>query len=228
MFSIRRALSVAIFGAATLGASTVSQADTVYIDAGPTGWGCTSCSGGPGSMGLGPGFAVTLVNEGKSGPLQLTLDPGTYSITNAATTGNYSGWRYDGGNDWAWSFVIGADNGNGTATVLHVGWVGAPNHAGQEGVANATGVTSYRFLTAIATSTSTAAYYDTLTLTARTVLDFWIIDYFLPDNIGGVALNISPLSATAVPVPAALPLLGSAIGIAGGFGMWRRRRKAAA
>jgi hypothetical protein len=37
-----------------------------------------------------PGTLVNLVNTGETGPLQLTLGPGSYTITNAATTGTHS------------------------------------------------------------------------------------------------------------------------------------------
>ena len=76
----------------------------VDISAGPTGNGCTICFGGP--LALSQGETVTLDNEGV-GASQRTLSPGTYSTKNAAITGNFAAWRFDGGNgDWAWNFVI--------------------------------------------------------------------------------------------------------------------------
>src|SRR6202035_4998628 len=109
------------------------------------------------------GQTVTLDNEGVAGPLQRTLGPGTYSIKNAATSGNFSAFRYDGGgSDWAWNFVIGSDNGNNTANVLDVGWVDAP-FPSQSGVANATDVATYRFDKVLDPHGSTASYSDTLT-----------------------------------------------------------------
>ena len=60
-----------------------AKAVTVDIAAGPNGWGCTTCFGGPPSVYNppfsspgGPGLLVTLVNQGEPGPLQLTLPAG--------------------------------------------------------------------------------------------------------------------------------------------------------
>src|SRR3954463_16100764 len=116
--------ALTIFGFASGGAV---QAATVLIDGGGAsgGWGCTSCFGGPGAVD-DIGSTVTLVNYNKAGPLQLTLGPGTYAVTNASqTVGNYSAFRYDGGAaDWAWNFVIASDNGNNTANVVLTGSLG--------------------------------------------------------------------------------------------------------
>ena len=155
-----------VLGFVTAGGFGLAVAPTaameVDISAGPTGNGCTVCFGGP--LVLNPGETVTLENEGV-GPLQRTLGPGTYSITNAATSGNFSAWRYDGGSsDWAWNFVIGSDNGDNTANVVDVGWVAAP-FPSQNEVADATGVATYRFDTVLDPDGSTAGYSDTLTLT---------------------------------------------------------------
>ncbi|HBZ72425.1 MAG TPA: hypothetical protein DEP35_22895 [Deltaproteobacteria bacterium] len=53
-------------------------------------------------------------------------------------------------------------------------------------------------------ATSTAGFVDTLTLSQTTTLDFFVDDFLLPDNAGGVALNIE-----AVPEPATLLLVGA-------------------
>jgi hypothetical protein len=219
--------ALVVLGAAAAGIEapiTPAAAMEVDISAGPTGNGCTVCFGGP--LVLSPGETVTLDNEGV-GALQRTLGPGTYSITNAATSGNFSAWRYDGGgSDWAWNFVIGADNGDNTANVLDVGWVDAPLPSQSE-VADATDVATYRFDTVLDPHGSTAGYSDTLTLTATTTLDFFVVDGYLPDNIGGVALEIDPVGVSpAAPELSTWSML--LLGFAGlGFACYRARRRVA-
>src|SRR5213079_1863701 len=90
--------------------------------------------GGPNNPDVAPGTTVTLVNQGEPGPLQLVLGPGTYSITNAATSGPFS----------AWSFLIARDNGNGTATILKSDYMSLVA-ATQALAAGATGSTSFAF-----------------------------------------------------------------------------------
>jgi hypothetical protein len=180
-------------------------ATTVNISAGPNGWGCTTCYGGPTIFGSGPGAVVTLVNQGETGPLQLTLAAGSYSITNAAATGIYAAWRYDGGDDWAWNFVIGKDLGNNQAEVLYVGWGGNGNHYSSAHDVTSAVLTTYNFITPLQSNVKIGYYRGVLTFSQPTTLDFFVVDGYLPDNIGGVALNIGPL--TAVPEPATWVLL---------------------
>ncbi|HVO02112.1 MAG TPA: hypothetical protein VMT54_07920 [Candidatus Cybelea sp.] len=204
-----------------------AQATTVLIDGGgASGWGCTTCSGGL-SNNVNVGNTVTLVNYNKSGPLQLTLGPGTYNITNASTSvGNYSAFRFDGGSaDWAWNYVIASDNGNGTANIIKAAGLGGvlPSQTAWQ---NATGLTSYYYdngLQTVATNIAAVDYLDTFTLSTATVVDFFVIDYYLPDNAGGIALNITKVAAT--PIPAALPLFATALAA---FGFAARRRRAPA
>jgi hypothetical protein len=218
-----KAFAVLGFAAAASVVTAIAPAAATEVDisGGPTGNGCTVCFGGPTVLSLGQ--TVTLDNEGV-GPLQRTLGPGTYSIKNAATSGNFSAFRYDGGaSDWAWNFVIGTDNGDNTANVLDVGWVDAP-FPSQSAVAGATNVATYRFDTVLDPHGSTAGYLDTLTLTATTTLDFFVVDGFLSDNVGGVALEIDPVStAASTPEPSTWAML--LLGFAGlGFAGYRRQR----
>lgn len=209
-------------GVLAIGLAT-SKATIIDISAGPNGWGCSQCND-PSSV--TPGTLVNLVNAGETGPLQLTLGPGSYTITNAATTGNFSAWNFQGFPDsahWVWSFLIGADHGNGTATVLNDDYISGI-YSTQAAAAGATGITTWNGLFGVPANqlpgTSAAGFVDTLNLASTTTLDFFIDDYFLPDNGGGVALSIEPTS-TAAPEPSTLLLLGASLA---GLGLFRRRR----
>jgi PEP-CTERM motif len=209
--AILTAAALAIAYPATSGAAVID------ISAGPNGWGCSQCSGPQNVL---PGTVVNLVNAGESGPLQLTLGAGSYTITNAATTGNYSAWNFEGypsSGNWVWSFLIGADHGNGTATVLNDDYI-AGIFSTQAAAAGAT-TTTWDGNNQLP-GTTTAAFIDTLNLSTTTTLDFFIDDYYLGDNGGGVALNIST-NSTSAPEPSTLALLGAGLA---GLGFLRRKR----
>ena len=70
-------------------------------------------------------------------------------------------------------------------------------------MAAVTGTATYDGLTLLA-STSVTGFQDTLTLSHTTTLDFLIDDYFLPDNGGGVSLNIQDTNGTSTPAPSTL------------------------
>lgn len=85
-------------------------------------------------------------------------------------------------------------------------------------ISNHTGTTSYDGNT-LPPATSTAGFTDTLTLSKTTTLDFFVDDYYLPDNTGGVSLLIS--SSTAIPEPASIALTLAGLVV---FAMARRKR----
>lgn len=225
--SVRRtSLLILVVG---MSVGRLADAATVFIDGGgASGWGCTPCSGGPPGVTNRP----TLVNYNKATPLQLTLGPGIYEITNASQSlGTYSAVRFNGGPNWAWNYVMGADNGDGTATVVKIGYMlhninGSPSSGvlpSPQDWQDNTDVNSYYWdpvtgAQLVQSNIKTTEYRDTFSLTKTTTLDFFFIDYHLPDNAGGIALNIKP-----VPVPAAALLFSSALGSIGIFGRRRTR-----
>ena len=179
------------------------SAGATIVNISGTGSGCVQCSYG--SPAMAPGAIVTMIT-----PVQLTLGPGTYTITNASTVNgvesgadpSYLAFNFQAGNaiGWAWNFIVASDNGNSTATVID--YYGACcSERTQLAIASKTGTYSEDYFGRLA-GTSTAGFIASLTLSQTTTLDFGIVDYYLPDNAGGVSLNIAP-----VPEPAAVWLL---------------------
>jgi hypothetical protein len=122
---------------------------------------------------------------------QITLGPGTYTVTNgsglAGANPDFTAWRYDSGiNDWAWNYVI-ADDVNDAVVDDRYPALGSSQ-------------------TDVASNPSVENYSSTFTVPTTTVLDFMVGDYYLPDNAGGVTLQIQPLAA-AVPEPSSVALL---------------------
>lgn len=204
-----------LVGTALLLALASSPARALIINISATGSGCAECSGGAAGSGTVQGAIVTLYN-----PVQLTLGPGTYVITNAATVNgvepgadpSFLAYNYQAGNPtgWAWSFLVATDNGNGTGTMLKFDYV--PGNSGtQAGMAGFTGVQTFDYSTLLS-GTSTAGFIDTLTLSQTTTLDFFTDDYYLADNAAGVALSIQ-----AIPEPSTIAMLGSAVAVVLGF-----------
>ncbi len=196
-------------------AAGIAKSTTVYIDGTVSG-----CYGGDGSacangaQHLPPGQTVNLIN-----PVTLTLGPGTYTITNGALTGYYSAWNFSGG--WVWNWVIATDNNDGTGDVFRVGYSGYVY--GTQSAAAAAHDGNYFGLGGPAAPLVDPTggpdnFSETFTLLATTKLDFFVMDYYMPDNNGGVALNID---AVATPLPATLPLFAGGLGVLG----WIARRR---
>jgi hypothetical protein len=208
--------------ASALLATAPAQAVTIYISG--TGSGC---SGGPngqacsnGAQNMFAGSTVNLIS-----PVTETFDAGTYTITNGDLTGDFSGWRFNGAPNWVWNFGITTDNGNGTGNVFLVGGSGGI-FGTQAGIAQSNGAnyggSGGPVLPLLSPSGGPSQYSLTFTLAAATTLNFFVLDYYLPDNAGGVALKIDEVGQ--VPLPAALPLFASAL-IGGGVMAWRKKRK---
>lgn len=173
--------------------------------------GCTICNA-PTSIEPGTTFA----SSGLIAPVTQTFAAGTYTFANAdplapgGTPDTYSAWAFNGsgnGGNWVWSFVV-ASVSAGTATILMDDYTNATEST-QAAQALLTGTTDWDGTTQLA-STSTAGFTDSLTLASATTLYFFIDDYFVPDNAGGVALNITATSGS-VPEPSAFIPLGLAL-----------------
>lgn len=177
-----------------------ARADIVNIDASQSGCvNVTQCDGSPHQP-------VGTVIGDLLAPAQLTLAAGTYTITNAnglpGANPAFTAWRFNGGDNWVWSFMVVDD---ATKKLLVQGCCGSAVFGSQA---------------AAASDTFAQTYNSTLTLAATTKLDFITEDYYPYDNAGGVSLRILP----AVPEPHAWALM-----LAGlvGLGAVRRRTSTA-
>lgn len=201
-----------VFAAAAISAMA-SAGQIVDIDA--TKYGCSQCNSPSNIL---PGTVLSNIYSPK---LQLTLGPGTYTITNNDANGTdyYSAWQFNGGpGNWVWSFVAAND---ATSTVLMDDYV-FPVDTTQSAMSNQTGTTTWDGNTQLS-ATSTALFTDQLVLSATTTVDFFIDDYFLGDNTGGVSLLISGGSTTA-PEPASIALTLAGLGVCIG-GAFRKSRR---
>jgi hypothetical protein len=172
-------------GAAALAALTAgsgAEAVVINIDARANG---SYVAGGP--LNVLPGTTAQPYNA-----LQLTLGAGTYVITNAATSGYYSAWNYQGSGQvssvghWVWSFMI-AEHGGKIIEDVYINSV----TGSQAEMAKLSNVAAYNGNTLLGV-TSTAAFSERFTLTKTTTLDLYVDDWNwgLNDNYGGVSINI--------------------------------------
>ena len=120
-------------------------------------------------------------------PMQVTLGPGTYTITNASSaagvlpgaTASFQGWRFDSGSaDWAWVFVMADASTN---KIIGGGDEDPNNHN-----------SPFPSQQAAASDPAVENFMTTLTLSTTTTVDFMIRDFSagLSDNAGGISLDI--------------------------------------
>jgi hypothetical protein len=209
-----------------LAATAISSAtSTVTLDA--TLQGCTSCAG---LAGLTPTSVISV----DSPKIQFLLGPGTYIITDN-TLGTNQAWNfhYDTGStsngNWEWSFGAAIDS---SGVVLLEDYAGtAPGtlayFTSQAAITGANNLQIYHgnTLPAAATQlsgeTSLASFSDTLTLTSSTLVDFYVLDTNLPDNLGGMSLTVTQQS-TGTPEPAIPLLIGTGLAA---IALYRRKRQ---
>jgi hypothetical protein len=153
-----------------------ASATVVNISAVTTG--CTPCNGSP-----HPQVGDTLASV--ISPVQLTLDPGTYTVTNGdgalGANPDFTAWNFNSsGNNWIWTFLIIND---ANLQVIMDGCCGAQVYSTQA---------------AAAADPFAQNFSQMFMLTQRTTLDFVTEDYGPGDNLGGVALEITPEPSVAL------------------------------
>ena len=168
--------------AALIATPAITSAAIVNVSASVTGCDFNHCSGGH----PGPGVVVDSILN----PAQITLGPGSYTITNGSgkvgANPDYTAWNFnDAGANWLWAFVAIDD---GSRTVL------------LDSLPDA-GITVVATQAAAAAEAAAKNYVGHVTLIKQRTIDFVTEDYYPYDNLGGVALEITR-DTPAVPEPA--------------------------
>jgi hypothetical protein len=203
-------LAAAGVAAVLLAIPAAASATIVLVEGNGSGCSFNLCSGshpGPGVV-LGDIFT----------PVQLTLGAGSYTVTNASPgnpdiSSHYSAWNYSSG--WLWSFMAAND---ATHEVL------------LDSLPDA-GITVTGDQASAAAEAAAVNYVGHFTLSQATTVDFMIEDYYLPDNFGGVALDVEldrPIGQPGgVPEPATWAMMLMGLGGLGASLRASRRRGAA-
>ena len=218
---LRSALSLRVLPM-LLVAAGISSASSVVLDA--------TKQGAVFSTWLAPGGTVTsldlpIIQLG----VPVALAAGTYTITDGDTSATGSAWDFSYGGtgtqsngNWVWQFAA-VDNAN--MTVLFDYYIGTASKtlatfSSRQAAAQATGQ-FYNGTAAVGSPTTTALWSATFTLLTPSVVDFFIPDTLLSDNLGGMTLNVT-LNQTGVPEPASFLLVVTALAA----GCLRLRRRA--
>jgi hypothetical protein len=139
---------------------------------------------------LPPGAKFHLIS-----PVNVTLDAGSYRISYAGSKGRYKGWRINGSAQWVWNFGIAVNIGRGNGQLLYAVVADGIYRSVAELTASNGAVRAGRGgpnskLPVIIRSGGATAYTDILTLKSKTKLSFFVLDYDVSDNAGGVSLRI--------------------------------------
>jgi hypothetical protein len=143
-----------------------------------------------------PGQQIAFIGS----PPTLDLAAGTYRVTNATglagANPDYTAWSYNTGtSSWAWAFVIATTGG--TVVDYEEAAYGSSKAA-------------------VAALPAVQDFQSFFTLAADTTVAFTLRDYYVPDNAGGVALNVERFTrGPAVPEPASWALLIAGFALTG-------------
>lgn len=146
-----------------------------------------------------PGQHINLIGS----PVTLSLGAGDWRITNAAGQPGalFGAWSYNvGTSSWAWAFVA-ADEA--TRQVLFYAEAGGGSSAAQ-----------------VAALPQVVDFQLDFSLAAPTTVLFTLRDYYVPDNAGGISIDVSP-----VPEPASVGLLLAGLALLGGLQRHRCRSR---
>jgi hypothetical protein len=161
-------------------------------------------------------------------PVQVTFAAGTYTLNDAYSPATgleagalYDAWNFEAGNGdaWAWHWKALLDDGADGATI------NTSNYAAHLLLDIDPLFVQDSFTTeAAAAAFGAATPPSTLTFSAPTTVDFVVNDYYLPDNAGGVSLDIEPVGGAPAPVPEPASWAMMIVGV-GGLGAALRRRR---